>query len=102
MTTLTKSRKQLRRRSWWNNNILGVIVTIMIAAYFAVDLEAKKQNREEHKTIISTQTIAGDKYDNQIYTICIVLVNDPNTDPMLKGILLDYIKGYCITRSGGV
>lgn len=91
-----KTRKSIRRKVWWSNNFLGVIMTLMIAAYFSVDLYEKQEERN-YRTINTKEHIV---FDNKLYTVSLILINDPNTDAMLRDILTDYVKEYNKTRGG--
>jgi len=91
-----KSRRAIRRRIWWSDHILEAIVAIMITAFFTVYLYEKGEERAYRTENVKEHIM----FDNKIYTISLILVNDPNTDIMLRGILLDYIKEYNKTRSG--
>lgn len=98
-----KTRKTIRRRIWWRDNFITVILSLMITGYFAYDLADKRSNEEQHQAILSKIDEYNKKFakiDNHLYTISIVLVNDPNTDPLLREVLIDYIKN--TTRGGSI
>lgn len=99
------SIKLVRRKIWWRDNFLLVIISVMIPAYFAYDLIDKQANTAQHLEIMTRMDdYVGiynhrfTKTDNQLYTMTIVLVNDPNTDPMLREVLIEYLKSS--TRGG--
>ena len=96
MEKTTKPRKSIRRKIWWSNHFLEAVVAIMITAFFSVYLYEKGEERNYRLSNTQDHIM----FDNRIYTLSIILVNDPNTDVMLKNILLDYIKEYNKTRSG--
>ena len=99
-TERTRSIKSYKRKLWWRDNFLMVVMSIMLTAYFGYDTIQKQNNTSDHQAINEKLDLMNDisharfvKMDNQLYTISIILINNPNTDPTLRDVLIEYVKG---------
>lgn len=95
MDSTTKTRKSIRRKIWWSTHIFEAIITTMIASFLTLYIIEKSDNRNDHINIYKEITATNTKvstFDDKFRTVAIILIRDPNTDPELKDILIEYIK----------
>lgn len=84
-----------RRKIWFKEHGLEAIMVVMFAAFFTTYGIDKSDNRQDHKDINTRIDVINtdmSTYSEKFHTVALVLIKDPNTDPELKEILIDYIK----------
>lgn len=84
----SKSIRTVRRKIWWRDNLLMVIMSIMIGGYFTYDLVDKQQTRE----MLQDNLKSHSQYDRQLLTLCLIVYNTKDIDPLLKESIGEYIK----------
>ena len=91
----TRTRKSIRRRIWWSDHFLEAIMAVLFAGFLTSYSIDRSNNREDHTAIYKEINATNEnmiKYDIKLRTVSLILIRDPNTDPELKTLLIDYIK----------
>jgi len=91
-----KTIRKTRRFIWLKDHLLEAIMVLMIGGfltYYAVDRDT---NVREHGNFYENFITI----DSRLQTVILTMINDPDTDPEVKKILIEYLNNSFIKRSG--
>jgi hypothetical protein len=77
-----------RSKSWLRDNVMGIIIASMFSAFWFQYESNRKFDQEEKKEASREQ----EKACNQIRSLTMVLLADPDTDAESKAVLREYMR----------
>jgi hypothetical protein len=77
-----------KSKSWISNNVMGIIIAVMFTAFW-VQYESNRRSDQLEKKETTKDQI---RQNNQLISITMVLLSDPDTDDESKVVLREFLK----------
>ena len=93
-----KTIRRTRRFIWLKDHFLEAVMVIMIAGFLTSYSVDRGKNEVEHRNFYENFITV----DSRLQTVILTMVNDPDTDPEVKKILIEYLNNSFIRRSATI